>query len=200
MGIHEAGFTPVTKSPAFRGGDVWKSSWGFRYGVSALNTIKPRLLSRGGFTLIELLIGVTLSGMIFLAVTSLITVLLTSNTRSKQLDELEQAKNDVMQELSNTTRWGGVITITDNVDQDIVSIGQIGSEKTYQIQSGALVKDGARLTSDQITVTRFNVEDRSATNALKSLEIEIEMENKRFTAIKDSFRIVVSERVSQISV
>ncbi len=155
---------------------------------------------QSGFSLLELLIGVVLSSMIFLAVTSLITVLLTSNSRSKQLDELEQTKNDLVQELSNTTRWGGDITLTDNAEQDSLKIGPVGIEKTYLIENGALTRNGIRITSDQVTVTKFNVDERSGVNSLSSLEIEIEMENKGFKAIKDNFRIVVSKRITQISV
>ena len=72
-----------------------------------------------GFSLIELLAGISLTGMIFLGSTSLMFALFNSNSRVKQLDILEQTKNDLQVELSNQVRWAKTVNILSPQQLDI---------------------------------------------------------------------------------
>lgn len=155
-----------------------------------------------GFTLIELLIGIAISGLIFVAIGSLMLVLLTSNTRTKQLDELEQAKNDLLQNISNTVRWGGKINYIDMGDSDILEVGTAPTLVSFNLNNGVLERNGQPLNSTKIKITGFNIDDFSIPTSanLKSLQITLTMEYQNFTSVKDILRIVVSERISEISV
>ena len=140
-----------------------------------------------GFTLIELLLGVTISVMIFLAAGSVIALLFRTDIKSKNIESLEQTKNNLSAELTTSVRWGELITTT--------GAGElIVDSSRYILLNGKILKNNEPLTSDDITITRFEIKDFSNSTKLKSLEIRIDMQNKNFTSVKDTFNIVVSQR------
>jgi len=140
-----------------------------------------------GFTLIELLLGVTISVMIFLATGSVIALLFRTDIKSKNIESLEQTKNNLSAELTTSARWGELITIIGG--QELI----VDSSR-YTLLNGKILKNNEPLTSDDITITRFEIKDFSNSTKLKSLEIRIDMQNKNFTSVKDTFNIVVSQR------
>ena len=140
-----------------------------------------------GFTLIELLLGVTISVMIFLATGSVIALLFRTDIKSKNIESLEQTKNNLSAELTTSVRWGELITTT--------GAGElIVDSSRYILLNGKILKNNEPLTSDDITITRFEIKDFSNSTKIKSLEIGIDMQNKNFTSVKDTFTIVVSQR------
>lgn len=160
---------------------------------------KP-ISATAGFTLIELLIGIILTSMIFLASSAVIVALFNSNIRLKQLDTLEQAKNDLLNEFSNTLKWAKTITLSPTQDQ-ISGEDAEGHAFTYRYDptKKQLLRDNQALTGLEVAVTGFTVTDYSINKngtAPVSLEINIELESAKFTPIKDRMRIVVSQRVS----
>ena len=140
-----------------------------------------------GFTLIELLLGVTISVMIFLAAGSVIALLFRTDIKSKNIESLEQTKNNLSAELTTSARWGELITIIGG--QELI----VDSSR-YTLLNGKILKNNEPLTSNDITITRFEIKDFSNSTKLKSLEIRIDMQNKNFTSVKDTFNIVVSQR------
>jgi prepilin-type N-terminal cleavage/methylation domain-containing protein len=151
--------------------------------------------TKQGFTLIELLIGIALSGMIFIAVSSVIFILFSSNTRVKQLDTMAQTKNDLQLELSNSIRWAKDISITD-AGHTINLITSDDKNIVYRWDTDTLYKDDVALTPKEITVKGFTAADYSASTNLKSLEITIDLEDAKFKAVKDTMRLVVSQRIA----
>lgn len=139
-----------------------------------------------GFTLIELLLGVTISVMIFLAAGSVIALLFRTDVKSKNLESLEQTKNNLTAELTTSIRWGEQIGFdTRSLKVDTLE---------YTLVDGKILKNNEPLTSDDITITRFEIKNFSNSSKINSLEIGIDMQNKNFTSVKDTFNIVVSQR------
>lgn len=145
---------------------------------------------KNGFTLIELIVAIAISGLILVAMSSLMFALFSSNKRVTQLDTLEQAKNDLQGELSNSVRWAKAITFTTdelNVDNGITN-------NIFRFQGGKLYKNGISLVSNDVKVTSFDIKNLSTDLAYKSLVISIDLEHAKFNAVKDSLRVVASQR------
>lgn len=139
-----------------------------------------------GFTLIELLIALTMSGMIFIAVSSLLVTLLNSNTKSRRQEVFEQAKNDIFVELTNSVRWGEVV----NYDGVELAVDEI----VYKLDGSSILKNGEAFTSSGVEITRFEVTDRSGVDGLTSFFIEIGMRDRNFNINQDTLTLVVSQR------
>lgn len=156
--------------------------------------------------MVELLIGILLTSMIFLAASSLVVTLFTSNTRTKQLDEVQQVKNDLMNELSNAIKWSGTVEVMGNDLMVITFTDDLGNQTTYTYSHDTIndilnkrVDSGPDepIHSSGVKVSTFTIKDFSVTktaNSPKSLEIFIELEDAQLTQIKDAFRIVASQR------
>lgn len=140
----------------------------------------------GGFTLIELLLGVTISVLIFLAAGSVMALLFKTDVKTKRLESLEQTKNDLHSEFTTSIKWGGSIAFTNGELQVDVN--------TFKLLDGRIYKNNDPLTSSDISITKFAVENYSNTSDVKSYEITVDMENKNFSTIKDSMKTVVSQR------
>jgi type II secretory pathway pseudopilin PulG len=147
----------------------------------------PRL--SGGFTLIELLLGITLTVLIFLSASSLMALLFRSDLKTKHIEEIQQAKNDLQIEFTNTIRWGQNISFTGS-NQARLKV----DDKTYTIEGGRIVRNNDPITPNNVTVTKFRVDDYSNDPKLKSLEIIVDFESKSSNSVKDSMRLVVSQR------
>ncbi len=153
---------------------------------------------KSGFTMIELLIGITVSAFIFIGSSSLMFALFTSNNRVNQQSSLEQAKNDIEAELSKAVRWAKAIQV-DQYTFALTVENSDGTTNTYARSSdGTLTKDGAALTAKSINVISMTIDDYSKDSKIpqKSLVITLELENKEFKAIKDTVRIVASQRLA----
>lgn len=147
-----------------------------------------------GFTIIELIIAIGLAGLIFLASSSLMFAIFSSNTRVHQLDQLEQTKTDFNFEFSNAIRWSKQIEITS--DGTLLITDQNGLLQTYALKNGALTKNDSPLHTADVTITSFLVQDYSqnSTVSQKSILITIELQHKTFNAVKETMRIVASQR------
>lgn len=152
---------------------------------------------RHGFTLMELLIGVILISFIFLGVSTVTIILLNSNARVKQIDHLEQAKNDLQQELTNTIRWAKEITLTGASELTVTHTD--GSTSHYQLDASSkrITKNGAPMTSVHVDVVSFEIHDysRLPVPAPRSIQLFIELQHHDFNAVRETFRLVVSQRV-----
>ncbi|MEK7165317.1 MAG: hypothetical protein AAB874_00735 [Patescibacteria group bacterium] len=150
-----------------------------------------------GFSLIELLAGISLTGMIFLGSTSLMFALFNSNSRVKQLDILEQTKNDLQVELSNQVRWAKTVNILSPQQLDIEATN--GEVISYRCDLAAknFLKNESTLTPKQVVISNCTIRNfsRTISHIPVSLELLIEMHHKEFIAVKDTLRLVVSQRV-----
>lgn len=143
-----------------------------------------------GFTLIELLIGITMSSMIFIVATNFAASLFTTDTKGKNEQTVQQVKLDLQAELSQSIRWGQVISFGENVLQ----IDQV----LYRLDNGRLFRGSDPLTPQTVKVTKFVTRDLSNNPNYKSLEVTIAVEYQSTSTINDSFTIVSSQRRTQI--
>lgn len=148
-----------------------------------------------GFTLMELLIGITLASLIFLGSSSLVIVLFTSSARASQRDEMEQAKNDIMQDLSNSIRWAEGVSF----DSSSITVAVDPTDAFYQLQGERLFKNGTAITPETIAVTSMTINDYSASTSVVSLKIDIDFEHAQFSTFKDRMSIVVSQRNAKVA-
>ena len=116
---------------------------------------------RTGFTLMELLIGMTLISFIFLGVITATVVLLNSNARVKQIDHLEQAKNDLQLEFANTIRWAKAITLISPSELSITNSDDSTSLYQFDSTNKRITKNGVPITSDTVDITNFEIHDYS---------------------------------------
>jgi len=142
-----------------------------------------------GFTLVELLLGITISVMIFLTATSVLSLLFRSDVKTKRIDELEQAKNDLSAEFSNKIRWASNITYTNGANATL-SI----DESEYTLSNERVLKGDQPLTPASVAVKKLQVTNYSNNPLIKSLEIVVEMESKNNSSVKQSVRIIASQR------
>lgn len=146
--------------------------------------------NRKGLTLIEMMIAISLSSLIFLLVSSLMMMVINSNTRSKNREDFEQVKNDLQAEFTNRIRWGEVVQAAGN----ILTIDGV----IYTLDTGKLMKDGEVISPKNVTITSFEVKNLSTDPQLASLELKIGLESATSTVQKDSMRLVVSQRQTSL--
>lgn len=138
----------------------------------------------------ELLIGVTISILIFMAASSVIITMLSSNTKIKNIQSLEQVKNDVAASISTSIKWATTIDITAN------SIVVDGVE--YALVDGRVVKGEVPITPSDVVVTRFEIKDRSATPDIVGVEIGMDLHARSKSSIHDTLSLAVSQRKTEI--
>ncbi len=103
-----------------------------------------------GLTLIEILVGMTVSAAIFLVATNLITALFGSSTKQKQIETLEQTKNDLQQDIGNSVKWAeNEISFRDGV--------LVTDDDQYELRDGILYKNSSPLTPSSVYVESFEV-------------------------------------------
>lgn len=159
--------------------------------------------SNQGLTLIELLVGIFLTSMIFLAASSLVVVLFSSNTRTKQMDEIQQAKNDLLNEISNAVKWAAFIELIGTGKFQATLFDGTTHVYMYDAINNTLNKNGVPLHTSGVNVTVFEVSSlgvNADADAPKSLQIKIELEDGQLKQIKDAFRIVASQRSVDTSI
>ena len=129
-----------------------------------------------GFTLIELLVGVVVSAAIFLVASNLVASLFGSSTRQKQLETLEQSKNDLQSDIGNNIKWADEsISFTDgklSADGDI-----------YELIDGILYKNSIPLTPGNVYVESFNVTKFSSSVVPTEVQKGIGLTGRYFNAI-----------------
>ena len=117
-------------------------------------------MTGSGFTFIEILVGLSISAAIFIVATSLVVNIFTSTTKSRQTQVLEQVKNDLQAEFSNTVRWADTISyINDELLIDTVD---------YRLDDGRIYKDDVVITPADVEITAFEVAKYSAQEGAQS--------------------------------
>ncbi len=142
------------------------------------------MTNRPAFTLVELILGVAVSSIIFIAATSAYVFLLKTSSKLNQSQALEQAKNDLFQELSNAIRWAPKGTI-----KNCLEINDI----KYKHQSKSLTKDGESLVPNSIEITDFSCTNHSTLPDYKSLQIFIALKDTT-TSRSDTLDFIVAQR------
>lgn len=107
------------------------------------------MINKKAFTLVEILVGLSIFSAIFIIATSLVVNVFSATTKGRQLDALEQAKNDLQAEFGNSIRWADSLSFRNgnlNIDGVI-----------YSVRDGKLYRDNLALTSDEVVVTRLDV-------------------------------------------
>ncbi len=148
-------------------------------------------MKNSGFTLIEMMLGVVISAIIFLTIGSVVAVFYSSDAKTQRTQIFEQTKNDLAVEISNAVKWSDLIAISAN------SI--TADTTTYTLNNGRILKNGSALTSSDVIINSFDIENKSVLSSLKSLEINISMSSKRFSLLSDQFKLVVSQRNKSIT-
>lgn len=148
-----------------------------------------------GFTLVELLVGITITTMIFLTAGSVIGLFFRTDSKTERVETLEIAKNEILAEVSNAVRWSPSVTFTGG---DLGSVKTVDSE--FTIVDGRLRKNGEPITPQDVTITKFMIQNLSAAPSLKSLAIQVEIESTQNTTTKDAFTLVVSQRKTEINI
>lgn len=146
---------------------------------------------RKGFSLIEIMIAVSLSGMVFILVSSMMVLLLTSNSKSQRQESFEQVKNNILVEISNAVRWSEVVTFSPNRITTDTNV--------YELSAGAIVKNGEKITPDDIEITKFEIKNYSGVTGWASLEVAMEMRNRNYPLAQDKLRLVVSQRKTTVT-
>lgn len=154
--------------------------------------MKKNILQRG-FTLLELLVGMVITGIIVMGVTSFMVLLFSSNLRLKQVDLLEQTKYDIQNDISNAARWAQTITIHSSGNGFTV-INTDGKSTVYQFQNNQLLKNSVSIVPDDVSITQMSVTDNSGTPDLASLDIHLALEQRSFRAAQSTAHIVISQR------
>jgi prepilin-type N-terminal cleavage/methylation domain-containing protein len=159
--------------------------------MTKLNKIKK---TAGGFTLIELLISLVIGGIILLAEGSLLSILLSNDTRSRQLESLEQTKYFLQTTFTESIKWAKTVEY-DLGSETLTLTYETQPTIVFQKLNNKLLKDGQALTEKNITVNRFLVNDYSVDPAkLSSLRIEIVLANTQIGNYIDKSVVVVSQR------
>ena len=140
-----------------------------------------------GMTLIEVMIALTVSVIIFLISTNILVTLFYTDTKNKNVQSLEQVKNDLQSEFSNGIRWGKTIQIGG-------TSGVVIDGSVYILADSQIFKDGKSITSTEVKIKSFEVKNRSLNSDEVSLEIVVEMEHATLTSVEDTMRLVVSQR------
>jgi prepilin-type N-terminal cleavage/methylation domain-containing protein len=146
---------------------------------------------RKGFSLIELVVAMALSAIIFMISTTLMMSIMTSNTKNLRQEAFEQVKNDLQSELSNAIRWSSSITFSPGV----LTVDGV----VYQLNGGVITKNGEALTSQNVLITSFNIQNLSNSASYASLKLDFQLQNKNDPAVKDTMRLVVSQRKTTIT-
>lgn len=156
---------------------------------------------RRGFTLVETIISIALSSLIFVSASGVMAIMFSSNNRTRQVQTIEQTKNDLHLDISNAIRWADKVEILGN-QLLVTQVDGAQNRYTYNSTDGNVMKDTQVLGQESVRVTSFEIFDRSYDVTAvkpKSLEIVIGLEHREFPVLKDSLRIIVSQRLAEIS-
>lgn len=149
------------------------------------------MTKKSGFTLVEVVVVMGLAAMIFMVVSGLMVSFLNAGGKSRQQQALEQARDDIVTEISNAVRWGEGEVI---VGQNKLEAGRA----VYELSGDRLVKDGVALTSAEVVVESLETRDYSGVAEFPSLEIKISMRSRSLPQIRDDLRLVVSKRKTEV--
>jgi len=151
-----------------------------------------------GFTLVELMVAISISGIIFLAVSAIIGTLFSSSARVTQIDTLAQLKDDISKDISTSVRWASSVVVSPGNDELTLTSTQ-GDTTVYRLVDNELLKNDIRLHPADHEVTAFSVHDYGA-GKKASLEIEIALRSKKFTARSDTITVVISQRQTEVTI
>jgi prepilin-type N-terminal cleavage/methylation domain-containing protein len=151
---------------------------------------------QSGFSLVELLVAVALSGVLFLGVSMLMISLFSSNTRVRQIDRIEQTKNDLAIELTNAIRWAKIVTFETNA---IILQPDSTTTNTYSFSDNRLYKNNSPITPPDVIVDNFMAQNFGASPNLPLVEISMDIADKQFSTVNSHVRFVVSQRVNTIT-
>jgi prepilin-type N-terminal cleavage/methylation domain-containing protein len=146
--------------------------------------------NRKGLTLLELMVSMSLASMVFILAGSFMAFVVNKNTKNQRTELFEQAKNDLARELTNSIKWAEHIEVTGS--------GVVADGANFHLASGKIKKNGEDISPDGITVNSFEVKDYSLSPTLSSLQIRVEMQNSTYPLSKDSLRLVISQRKTEV--
>ena len=124
--------------------------------------------------------------LIFITAGSVMATLYSTGTRTKQSQALEQTINDLQIEFLNAVKWGTSVSYSSNS----ISVDGVA----YQLRDERIYKNDVPLTSNEVIIKSLNVNNYSNSPPYLSLEIKIELGHRRFAALYDTVRFVVSQR------
>ncbi len=163
-----------------------------------------------GMTLLEILVALAMSSIVFLVVSGFLLNITGTNQSSKSQELFEQTKNDISTDLSNAIRWGKVFSCQ-NCDCNSSSMQNSSltiDTVVYAVNNQSLQRAGSALTSANVQVNRFLVCDRSAVRSwdgsawispYPSYSIDIELQAKGSSILKDTFSFIASNRKQTIT-
>lgn len=117
--------------------------------------------TQAGFSMVELLVFMGILSTFFVFLLGVMLSIFRSQSISDSEEELQNEFISITNALTQEFRWGNQAVIVDEGDLDKVSVisSQDGEEYTtnYQVQDGYLLKNGEKMNSVDVIVTRFDV-------------------------------------------
>ena len=143
--------------------------------------------SQKGISLLEVLIGMAMSAIIFMIAATIVVSLMSQTTKSKRIQDLEQAKNDIRVEFTNVIRWAEAISYSGGALE-------IDANK-YRLDGEKLLKNGNPFTSRKVRIKSLSVTKKTTlTSSETVIEISIDMVHAENEDVKDTLKLVLSPR------
>ncbi len=152
--------------------------------------MKQKYFYRTGFTLIELLIALGISSIIFVVVSTVLASIMTANMKSRRMESFEQVKNSLAAEITGSVKWSETVNFTEN--------SLAANERVYSLESGRIWKNGEPITPESVKINSFTISNYSTLIGLVGLEVNIEMEDANNALLKDSLKVVISQRKTTV--
>jgi len=152
---------------------------------------KRELKNIKGFSLIELVVAIALASVVFIIVGSILATFVTQNTKSERQEMFEQAKNDIVMELSNNIRWGKDFVVT----EDTLLI----DGNKYHVEDGHFMKNSQNLTMDNVSVKKIEVFNVSTDPNLVGVDMTLVLADRNYPLATDVIHLVVSQRRTDVS-
>lgn len=174
---------------------------------------KINLFSKIGFSSIELIVGISISGMLLIGTMSLIYILFISNSQVTRLDQLEQAVNDVYEEIARSVRWSKITGPPDStLDGEFMKV--VAGDDSITVYkrnptTNQLFKDtynadltpkslNQPLTNTTIKVTNLILNNYSVHPSVVSYEFTLDLKHNYLPNVTKSFTHVISQRLSAL--
>lgn len=149
--------------------------------------------NKGSASLIELLLGMVIGLFIIMAVLTLFNTIFGSDSKTRYLDNLDEAKNNIRVELSNAIRWAE--SVSTNPDNSIVA-----DDVTIAFEDDTIYKrpvDGVHtnILPDSIIVSNVQVEEFTTSPDAVSLIIDMDLTHRNKTDVTENLHLVITQRV-----
>lgn len=141
---------------------------------------------QAGFTLIETLILMAVASIPLLFVFGSITNIFKSQSVSSNVESLQQTMLTIMSDISQQMSWSSDAMIGNGGEELTLTSSKPDqpAQVSYKLVDGVLLKNGERLTGDDVIVKKFLVSDHAAAQRPALLQIEVVFEARSTAKVK----------------